>query len=144
MEECFIIARGLNHATAFEAALKMSETCRIGANPYSGADFLHGPIAAVTHGLPCFLYSPDGKAHPFMLDIARKLCDKGAELLIAARDPEILKLATTAFRVPVDVEEIVSPLVYIIVGQLFAYHLAVVRGYDPDHPEGLAKVTMTR
>jgi glucosamine--fructose-6-phosphate aminotransferase (isomerizing) len=143
MEDCFVLARGLNHATAFEGALKISETCRIGANPYSAADFLHGPIAAVAHGFPCILFAPDGKAYPPMLDIAEKLRERGAELVITAHNPEILRLATTAFRAP-NVEEIVSPLVYIIVGQLFAYHLSVVRGYDPDHPEGLSKVTLTR
>lgn len=144
MDECFVLARGLNHATAYEAALKMSETCRLGANPYSAADFLHGPIAAVGAGTPCFLYAPDGKAYATVLDVAEKLRSKGAELIVAAHNREILKLATTAFSVEVEVEEIVSPLVYIVIGQLFAYHLAITKGYDPDRPEGLSKVTLTR
>jgi glutamine---fructose-6-phosphate transaminase (isomerizing) len=144
MDECYVLARGINYATAFEAALKMSETCRLGAKPYSAADFLHGPIAVVGQGTPCFLFAPDGKGYKDVLDIAHKLRGKGAELIIAANNQEILDLATTAFRLPEGVEEIVSPLVYIIAGQLFAYHLAMIKGYDPDRPEGLSKVTVTR
>lgn len=144
VDECYVLARGINYATAFEAALKMSETCRLGAKPYSAADFLHGPIAVVGKGTPCFLFAPEGKAYHDMLNIADKLRTKGAELIIAAQNQEILKLATTAFKIPVEVEETVSPLVYIVVGQLFAYHLATAKGYDPDRPEGLSKVTVTR
>ena len=51
-------------ATALEAALKMTETSYLVAKPYSGADFLHGPIAMVSDGFPCLLFAPDGRAYP--------------------------------------------------------------------------------
>ena len=125
-------------------ALKMTETSYLVAKPYSGADFLHGPIAMVSAGFPCFLFAPDGAAFPSMLELALKLRDRGAEMIIVARDPEILALASKQIPIPVDVAELLSPLVYIVPGQLWAYHLARSRGYDPDKPRGLSKVTLTR
>ncbi len=144
IQECAVLARGLNQCTALEAALKMTETSYLVAKPYSGADFLHGPIAMVSTGFPCFLFAPDGAAHVSMLELAQKLKDRGAEMVVVARDPVILSLATKQIPISVDVCELLSPLVYIVPGQLWAYHLARSRGYDPDKPRGLSKVTLTR
>ena len=144
IEECAVLARGLNQATALEAALKLTETSYLVAKPYSGADFLHGPIAMVESGFPCFLYAPPGRAYPSMLELALKINDRNGELAVIAHDSEILDLAATPLRVPVEVSELLSPLVYIVPGQLFAYHLARTRGQNPDAPRGLSKVTITR
>ncbi len=144
MDECVVLARGLNQATALETALKMTETSYIVAKPYSGADFLHGPIAMVSDGFPCFLFAPNGRAYPFMLDLAVKLGERLAEMIVVAHAPEILKLAKRPLALPVDTGEYLSPIVCILPGQLWAYHLARARGIDPDRPRGLTKVTLTR
>lgn len=144
MEDCIILSRGINRATAFEAALKLEETCYISADPFSSTDFLHGPIAVVEEGTPCFLYAPEGPTFDSMLDMASRLNKKGAELIVASGSREILSLAATPFRMPVEVDEFLSPIVYIVVGQLFAQYLAVSKRLDPDHPRGLSKVTITR
>ena len=144
MPECAVLARGLNQATALEAALKMTETSYLVAKPYSGADFLHGPIAMVSEGFPCILYAPEGRAFPFMMELALKLRERQAEMVIIARDEEILQLATRPLRVPTEVDELLSPLLYIVPGQLWANYLAVARGHNPDRPRGLTKVTLTR
>jgi len=144
MHECAVLARGLNQATALEAALKMTETSYIVAKPYSGADFLHGPIAMVSDGFPCFLFAPNGRAFASMLELAVKLRERDAEMVVVAHAPEILDLARSPLALPVDTGEYLSPIVAIIPGQLWAYHLAVARGKDPDHPRGLTKVTLTR
>jgi glucosamine--fructose-6-phosphate aminotransferase (isomerizing) len=144
MQECAVLARGLNQATALEAALKMTETSYIVAKPYSGADFLHGPIAVVEPGFPCFLYAPPGRAHPSMLDLAGKINARGGEMVVVSSDEQILGMSVKPIRVPVETDELLSPLIYILPGQLFAYHLARVRGEDPDRPRGLTKVTSTR
>jgi glucosamine--fructose-6-phosphate aminotransferase (isomerizing) len=144
IEECAVLARGLNQATAQEVALKMTETSYIVAKPYSGADFLHGPIAMIHPGFPCFLYAPDGRAYSFMVDLAHKIRECEGEIVAVARSREIMELARVSLRVPTEVHELLSPLVYVLPGQLFAYYLAVTRGVDPDHPRGLTKVTSTR
>lgn len=105
---------------------------------------MHGPIAAVHEGDPCFLFIPPGKAFDSMVEIAGILRARGAETVVFSSDKQALKSAKTAFEVPVTVEEELSPLIYIIPAQLFAYHLARARGYNPDHPRGLTKVTLTR
>jgi glutamine---fructose-6-phosphate transaminase (isomerizing) len=144
IEECAVLARGLNQATALEAALKMTETSYLVAKAYSMADFLHGPIAIVSEGFPCFLYAPDGRAYPSMVELALKLREREAEMVIFARSTEILELAQRPVALPVEVDELLSPLVYIVPGQLWACHLAQARGQNPDKPRGLSKVTLTR
>ncbi len=142
--ECAVLASGVNQATALEAALKMTETSYLVAKPYSGADFLHGPIAIVDRGFPCFLYAPEGRAYPSMLELALKVRDRAGEMVIFANQQEILDLAVSPVKVPVAVDELLSPLVYILPGQLFSYYLARTRGENPDQPRGLTKVTLTR
>jgi glutamine---fructose-6-phosphate transaminase (isomerizing) len=144
IEECAVLARGLNQATALEAALKMTETSYLVAKAYSMADFLHGPIAIVSEGFPCFLYAPDGRAYPSMVELALKLREREAEMIIFAHSPEILELAHRPVAVPVEVDELLSPLLYIVPGQLWACHLSQTRGQNPDRPRGLSKVTLTR
>jgi glucosamine--fructose-6-phosphate aminotransferase (isomerizing) len=144
MQECAVLARGINQPTALECALKMTETSYVVAKPYSGADFLHGPIAMVDSGFPCFLYAPAGRAYPFMLELALKIRERDGEMLIVAHEKEILELATTAIKMPVEVDELLSPLTCILPGQIFAYYLAKAKGGDPDSPRGLTKVTLTR
>jgi glucosamine--fructose-6-phosphate aminotransferase (isomerizing) len=144
MQECFVISRGLNHATAAETALKMAETSYVGAKPYSAADFLHGPIAVVDEGFPCFLLAAEGQAFDAMMDASERLRAKKAETIVFSSATEILKKASIPVRMPVTVDELFSPLVYIIPGQLLAYHLATTKSHDPDHPRGLSKVTLTR
>jgi glucosamine--fructose-6-phosphate aminotransferase (isomerizing) len=144
MEECAVLARGVNQATALEAALKMTETSYVAAKPYSGADFQHGPVALVDSGFPCVIYAPPGRAYPSMLELALKIKERHGEMLVVSSEPDILELATIGLNVPMQVDELLSPIPYIIPGQLFAYYLAKTRGEDPDKPRGLSKVTRTR
>src|SRR5437763_574888 len=82
MEECVVLARGVNQATAMETALKLTETSYVRAHPWSAADFLHGPIAAVDEGYPCILYVSRGRTEAAMLDLARRLFERRAECLL--------------------------------------------------------------
>lgn len=144
MEKCVVLARGLNQATALEAALKLAETCYVEAHPYSAADFLHGPIAIIEAGFPCLLFAPTGRGYPSMCELAAALRERGAETVIVSDGEEILPHAVTPIRLPTPVDEALAPIVAIVAGQLFAAHLARVKGLDPDRPRGLRKVTVTR
>jgi glucosamine--fructose-6-phosphate aminotransferase (isomerizing) len=144
MQKGYVISRGFNYCTALETALKLAETSYISLNAYSAADFLHGPIAAVHDEEACFLLAPPGKAYSTLLDMAKRLRSLNAETIILSSEDEILSLATTPLKLNITVEEELSPLIYIIPGQLLAYYLAVARGHDPDRPRGLNKVTITR
>jgi glucosamine--fructose-6-phosphate aminotransferase (isomerizing) len=144
MTECSVLARGLNQCTALEASLKLTETCYVGAKPWSAADFMHGPIAVVEDGFPCFLFAPDGKALPAMAQLTGVLDLRRAEMVIASACENLLQRATAPIPMPAGVPEAISPLVYILAGQLLACRLSEVRGVNPDAPRGLSKVTVTR
>lgn len=143
-ESAFTVSRGLNYCTALETALKLSETCYIRARGFSAADLMHGPIAAVHENDPCFLMAPPGKVFAGLKETAQKLDARSGETIIFSSEDDILSLATVPVKIPVTVAEDLSPLVYILPGQLFACHLSVAKGNNPDQPRGLSKVTITR
>ena len=143
MERCVVLARGLNYCTAKEVALKLTETCYVVAEAWSTADFMHGPIAAVDEEVPAFIFAPRGPTLPSMLEATRALKERGAERIVFSDAEELLDLATVGVPMPRDLEECCSPIVYVVAGQLLAYHLSRHKGIDPDRPRGLSKVTST-
>lgn len=143
MEECLVLARGLNQATALEAALKIQETSLIGAKGFSAADFAHGPIALVRRNMPALLFAPGGAALEGLLGTAALVRERGGELIVFSDVERALAMGRTAFRLP-EVVEIFSPFTCIAAAQLFACFLALAKGLDPDRPAGLTKVTVTR
>lgn len=143
MESCVVIGRGYNYATAYEIALKLKELTYIMAEPYSPADFLHGPIAMVEGGFPAIVVAPDGTIFENVRTFTEELQGRGAELVVVSDRDEVLSLATTPLPLPVSVPEWLSPITSVVPGQLFALYLTLAKGYDPDHPRGLKKVTRT-
>jgi glucosamine--fructose-6-phosphate aminotransferase (isomerizing) len=143
MAQCVVVGRGYNYPTALELALKLKELTYAMADAYSSADFRHGPIATVAPGMPAILIMPAGAVLADMLDLARDLRARGAELLVCSDVPAALELATTALPLAGGLPEWLSPIAAIIPGQTLALHLALARGLDPDRPRGLQKVTLT-
>jgi len=143
LKECIVIGRGYNLCTASEIALNITETSLIGAKSFSAADFQHGPIAVVNQGYPVLLIAANGKGFNAMQSLAEKLKASHPALISFAHDPTFLAGSETAIRIPGSVPEWLSPLVYVVAGQLFAHWLAIAKGYDPDRPRGLTKVTRT-
>jgi glucosamine--fructose-6-phosphate aminotransferase (isomerizing) len=144
MTSCVVLGRGYNYATAFEIALKLKELNYLIAESYSSADFMHGPIAVVGSGFPALVVAPSGKMFDTMRDFSLELKARGAELLIISDRDDLLDEAVTPMSLPHGVPEWLSPLVAVVPGQLFALHLTLSKGHDPDQPEGLQKVTITR
>ncbi|TLN12308.1 SIS domain-containing protein [bacterium] len=144
MDQCVVLGRGFNYATAFEWSLKMKELCYIAAEPYSSADFQHGPVAVISQGYPVMAVVPDGKVADGMLDLLRTLRnERSAELLVFSNRLDALEMAQSQVALPVDMPEWVSPIVSIVPAQLFAYHLTRAKGFDTEGPRGLHKVTET-
>ncbi|HAN73932.1 MAG TPA: glucosamine--fructose-6-phosphate aminotransferase [Planktothrix sp. UBA8402] len=144
MKHCVVLGRGYNYATAFELALKLKELTYTIVEPYSSADFWHGPLAIIEPGFPVFVIAPSGKVLPELQELMQTLKQRGAELLIISDQQKILELAQTPLILPPDIPEWISPLIAIIPGQLFALNLALTRNYNVDQPRGLQKVTETR
>ncbi|HEY3356435.1 MAG TPA: SIS domain-containing protein [Polyangia bacterium] len=143
LERCVVLGRGYNYATAFEVALKLKETCYLIAEPYSSADFLHGPMALVERDFPVLAVAPDGSVADSLREVLAAAAARGAELCVISDRADLAALGRTQIRLPAPVPEWLSPVTAAAAGQLFALALAETRGLDPDRPRGLAKVTST-
>jgi len=141
MERCIVTARGYNFATARETALKLKETAAVAAEALSSADLLHGPIAVVGPRFPVIMVAPPGAPRPHLVRVARRLAAQGARIVAVSSGGGFDDVPHILLRTPGKVAEILTPHVYIVPLQLLAYHLALARGFDPDRPRGLRKVT---
>jgi glucosamine--fructose-6-phosphate aminotransferase (isomerizing) len=138
-----VVGRGLNFATAFEVALKVKETSYLTAEPYSSADFLHGPIAMLDRDLPVLLVS-SGAPFPELRDLAARARAAGSPVLALSDDAGLLAAADAALPLAGAAPDWLAPVTAVVLGQLFALALCQARGLDPDAPRGLRKVTLTR
>jgi glutamine---fructose-6-phosphate transaminase (isomerizing) len=133
------VGRGPTLAIAGEAALKLKETCGLHAEAFSGAEFLHGPIALLSPGDPVFLFMPSDAATRGMMDLAAVLRKKGANLLVAGLGPNV------PGRLPVLAPEQPESDAICLIQSFYATaaQLASRRGFDVDRPRHLEKVTRT-
>ena len=124
-----VLGRGFNFSTAEEIALKLTETSYMLARAWSVADFEHGPIAVVEAGLPALIVDGGGLVAANLEEVKGRLEAKGCNvlhLLDASGLPEEL-----------------TPITLAVSGQLLAHRVAVARGFDPDRPRTIQKVTRT-
>ena len=145
MDQTIVLGRGFNYASAFEWALKLKELTYVKAEPYSSADFAHGPIAMVERGFPIMAVAPRGKVFDSMLQMLKRLrAEFSAELVVISNDKTALALAQLPLTIPAAVPEWLSPLISILPAQLFAYHLTLAKGFNAEQPRSLHKVTKTK
>jgi glucosamine--fructose-6-phosphate aminotransferase (isomerizing) len=145
MRQAVAMGRGLNYANAFELALKLMETCYVVAERFSSADFMHGPIALVEQGFPVFAFAPPDVTWPSMRDALRKLKQLRAEI-VAITDSgnrEAAACATRLIRLPGRIPALLTPIPYVVPAQIFAASLAAQKGFNPDRPRALTKITLT-
>jgi glucosamine--fructose-6-phosphate aminotransferase (isomerizing) len=133
-ERIVTTARGYSLASAAETGLKLAETSYLVTRSYSGADLLHGPIAAVDAETAVLAFRGAGPGGRTMADVLARVRERGADVLCAGTQP------TDALLVP-EVDEALTPVVEILPLQRLAWSLAVARGLDPDRPAGLRKAT---
>jgi glucosamine--fructose-6-phosphate aminotransferase (isomerizing) len=143
LDRCIVVGRGFEYATAREWALKVKELAHVFADPYSSADFRHGPIALAQPGIPVLVLAPEGRTAEGQTTLLRDLRDRGIDTLVVSDVAEARALGRWSIAIPADVPEWLRPIVSIIPAQLFAYHLTRARGLDPDEPRYLSKVTRT-
>ena len=144
MDQTVVLGRGFNYSTAFEWALKLKELAYVKAEPYSSADFQHGPIAMMESGFPVMAVAPRGKVFESMLEMLKRLQkDLSAELVVISNDKKALSLASLPLSIPADVPEWLSPLICILPAQMFTYHLTQAKGYNTEQPRSIHKVTET-
>jgi glucosamine--fructose-6-phosphate aminotransferase (isomerizing) len=138
-----VLGRGFNFATAFEIALKAKELAYVAVEPYSSADFQHGPIALIDTGFAAIVVNVTGAVSDEVEDLLRTIVARGARPVVLSNRPTSLALASAPIPLAADMPEWLSPMAAVVPGQLLAFHLSRARGFDPDRPRGLQKVTKT-
>ena len=136
--DLYVVGRGLGLGIAQEAALKLKETCGLHAEALSAAELRHGPMALVQVGFPVLIFAQNDETHGGVEALATELAERGAQIMLAgANAPKSLVLATET------AHPAIQPMLLIQSFYRMVNALALARGYDPDRPPHLRKVTET-
>jgi glucosamine--fructose-6-phosphate aminotransferase (isomerizing) len=135
------LGRGLSAATALEGRLKLLEITYVPSLAYPAGESKHGPISIVEDGVTCIFICPRGDSHPHIIGSIMEMKARGAHIVSICEegDKEIKNLSDDFIELPRGIPEVLSPIPFIVPLQLLAYHLAVLKGLDPDKPRNLAK-----
>ena len=134
------IGRGPTFAIAYEAALKLKETCGLHAEAFSAAEFHHGPIALVSVAYPVLLFRPNDEAASGFSELANDLRRMGGCVLVAGAAAEDKGQLPTlpAYQPESDAICLIQSFYPLLA------KLAASRGKNADQPRHLQKVTRTR
>ncbi|MHC1623142.1 MAG: glutamine--fructose-6-phosphate transaminase (isomerizing) [Candidatus Methanospirareceae archaeon] len=137
----FFLGRGISHATALEGRLKLLEIAYVPSIAYPAGESKHGPISLVEDGFPAIFICPRDETHKTIMGNIMEMKARGASIIavIEEGDEEIKRIADDYIEIPGKVPGVLSPIPFVVPLQLFAYYMAVERGYDPDKPRNLAK-----
>ncbi|MGB8063233.1 MAG: isomerizing glutamine--fructose-6-phosphate transaminase [Candidatus Sulfotelmatobacter sp.] len=150
-EKFLYLGRGVHYAIAREGALKLKEISYAHAEGYPVGELKHGPNALVDENLPVVVLATCDHSDPDSvlryrrtLDVMKEVRSRRGQLVTVATegDKEVSEIADQVFYVP-SAPELLLPIVEVIPLQLFAYHVAVKKGYDVDHPRNLVKAVVT-
>jgi glucosamine--fructose-6-phosphate aminotransferase (isomerizing) len=153
IEECvntsslIFLARGLMYPIAQEAALKCKETCQIHAEPFSTAEFQHGPMELVRPDFPIFIFAKADETLHSVLALCEKLTKLGAKTFLMGDKkslPDDQAIASYTLTLPAVVDDHLSPLIYIQAFYVWVAELAIAKNRNPDKPLHLQKVTRTK
>lgn len=134
------IGRGYNYPAALEGALKLKEISYVHAEGYAGGEMKHGPLALVDKNLPTVAIVPQNALYEKMVSNLHEIKARGGKIIAIATvgDKSIQKIADDVIYIPAT-EMPLEPMLTVVPLQIFAYHLAVLRGCNVDKPRNLAK-----
>lgn len=139
-ENIFFIGRGLDYPSSMEGALKLKEISYINAQAYAAGELKHGTLALVEEGVPVFALATQPALYDKMQSNIKEVKAREATVvaLVNAGDYETEKSVDYALYIP-KTHPFFTPILSVVPLQLFAYHVAKVRGCDVDKPRNLAK-----
>jgi glucosamine--fructose-6-phosphate aminotransferase (isomerizing) len=149
-EKFLYLGRGVHYAIAREGALKLKEISYAHAEGYPAGELKHGPNALVDETLPVVVLATRDQSDPDSvlryrrtLEVMKEVRSRRGPLVTVATegDHEVGTIAEHVFYVPA-APELLLPIVEVIPLQLFAYHVAVNKGYNVDHPRNLVKAVV--
>ena len=134
------IGRGVGYPLAMEGALKLKEISYVHAEGLAAGEMKHGPIALVDHGVPVVALATHSRVLGKLLSNVEEARARGASIICIAErgDAQVAGIAGDVLAVPA-IAELLSPMLDLLPLQLLAYHVATLRGCDPDRPRNLAK-----
>lgn len=135
----FVLGRGLGLAVAQEAALKCKETSGLHAEAFSGAEVQHGPQALLNADFPALLLVQEDETEAGMYDLAQNLVARGVRVLMAARRVPAGAIALPAL----SADPALQPILLAQSFYRMINALSLCRGFNPDQPPHLRKVTET-
>lgn len=134
----YVVGRGPGFGIAQEAAIKLKETCGIHAEAYSLAELRHGPLELVKPGFPILVFKQEDRSADGISNFIRELCAQGATVFVAGRAVD------GAISLPVVTNcPFIAPIAQIQSFYRAANSLALARGFNPDQPSHISKVTLT-
>jgi glucosamine--fructose-6-phosphate aminotransferase (isomerizing) len=137
---CFL-GRGMSVATALEGRLKLLELSYLPAIAYPAGESKHGFISVVEEGYPVIFVAPKDECYSKAIGNVMEMKARGAKIIsvVDDKDGEVARLSDDVIEVPSGIPSALTPIAFILPLQLFAYYMAVGKGYDPDFPRNLAK-----
>jgi glucosamine--fructose-6-phosphate aminotransferase (isomerizing) len=134
------LGRKYNHPVAFEGAIKLKELSYIHAEGFPAGEMKHGPIAMIDENFPSFYFIPQDSVYEKNISNMQEIKARGGKVIVVATegDEKIKDIADDVIYIPKTLE-MLTPILATIPTQLFAYHMAVLKGLDVDKPRNLAK-----
>ena len=134
----YVVGRGFGLGIAQEAALKLKETCGLHAEAFSSAEVMHGPLALVGPGFPVLALSQNDESAAGSRAVAERLVSLGATVMSTGGEAGTVPLPVLR-----DCPAVTMPLCAVQSFYMAVHRLAKARGFDPDTPIHLRKVTET-
>lgn len=137
----FFIGRGFSYPTALEGALKLKEITYIHGEGYAAGELKHGPLALIDDDVPVLAVVPPGDSHDKTLSNIEEVRARGASVIAvgSSDDDDLRSQAHDIIGFEDGINEMLSPIPYVVPLQLLSYYISVERGIDPDKPKNLAK-----
>ncbi|MCK9151635.1 glutamine--fructose-6-phosphate transaminase (isomerizing) [Methanobacterium alcaliphilum] len=137
----FFIGRGFSYPTALEGALKLKEITYIHGEGYAAGELKHGPLALIDDGVPVVAVVPPGETHDKTLSNVEEVRARGGHVIGVGsqEDGDLKSEVEDLIGLDPEINEIISPITYIVPLQLLSYYISVEKGIDPDKPKNLAK-----
>ncbi len=138
-KDMFFIGRGLNYPVAMEGALKLKEISYLHAEAYAGGELKHGPLSLIEKGVPVVAVAPKDDSLAKIFGNIKEVKARGAFVVALTDDEDVRREADVSIPLPSSADTVLYPFPEIIILQLLAYHVSVLRGINPDRPRNLAK-----